>query len=119
MKIRKGFVSNSSSSSFICDVCGNAESGMDFSVSDANMFECENGHTVCVDHMNQGLPSREDEFYEVPAVYCPICTLDFVTNEMMLTYLLNKASLKRDDVSKEIKESFKDYSEFSKFLKKK
>ena len=27
MKIRSGFVSNSSSSSFVCEVCGTSESG--------------------------------------------------------------------------------------------
>ena len=32
MKIRAGFVSNSSSSSFICDVCGDEVSGVDISL---------------------------------------------------------------------------------------
>jgi len=50
MKIRKGFVSNSSSSSFICDVCGQDASGYDMSLSDAEMYECENGHIFCEDH---------------------------------------------------------------------
>jgi hypothetical protein len=50
MKIRKGFVSNSSSSSFVCDVCGEQVSGWDMCLSEADMFECENGHTVCWDH---------------------------------------------------------------------
>jgi hypothetical protein len=44
---RKGWVSNSSSSSFICDVCGDAESGWDACVSDFGMtrFYCD--HIVC------------------------------------------------------------------------
>ena len=46
MKIRKGFVSNSSSSSFVCDVCGYETSGWDLSLSEAEMVECENGHTL-------------------------------------------------------------------------
>lgn len=45
MKIRNGFVSNSSSSSFLCDVSGEMESGWDLCLSDAGMYECENGHT--------------------------------------------------------------------------
>lgn len=44
MKIRQGFVSNSSSSSFICVICGNVESGWDLSLSDVNMRQCINGH---------------------------------------------------------------------------
>ena len=47
MKIRSGFVSNSSSSSFLCDVCGCMESGYDASLADMEMHECVNGHTVC------------------------------------------------------------------------
>lgn len=50
MKIRKGFVSNSSSSSFVCDVCNESASGMDMCLSDAQMFECIVGHVVCDDH---------------------------------------------------------------------
>jgi len=44
MKIRTGFVSNSSSSSFICDVTGYVESGWDMTLSEAGMCQCENGH---------------------------------------------------------------------------
>ena len=45
MKIRNGFVSNSSSSSFICDVSGTDASGWDMCLEEANMYQCENGHT--------------------------------------------------------------------------
>ena len=54
MKIRNGFVSNSSSSSFICDVCGNEQSGMDLSLSECEMNECKNGHTFCDEHKIEG-----------------------------------------------------------------
>jgi hypothetical protein len=55
MKLRQGFVSNSSSSSFICDVCGKVVSGFDLSFSDVDMisFSCE--HTICNCHIK--LPS--------------------------------------------------------------
>ena len=51
MKIRNGFVSNSSSSSFICDVCGHNESGYDISLEDCEMYECVHGHVFCEDHV--------------------------------------------------------------------
>ena len=56
-KIRNGFVSNSSSSSFVCDLCGYETGGWDMCLSEAEMFECENGHTLCDEHMLQ--PTQE------------------------------------------------------------
>lgn len=53
MKIRTGFVSNSSSSSFVCDFCGNDVSGWDASLSEAEMFQCINGHTICLNHLTE------------------------------------------------------------------
>ena len=47
MKIRNGFVSNSSSSSFICEISGHERSGYDLCLEDAGMIECQNGHTFC------------------------------------------------------------------------
>jgi len=44
------YVSNSSSSSFICDCCGHVEPDWDLGLDEANMKECVNGHIFCVDH---------------------------------------------------------------------
>lgn len=89
MKIRTGFVSNSSSSSFICDFCGREDSGMDYCLEDAEMFECENGHTFCEDEIltpndeqwgdtySKMEEENPDEYYEyrygVPERFCPVC----------------------------------------------
>ena len=59
MKIRNGFVSNSSTSSFTCDICGYNEAGYDLSLSDINMCSCENGHTFCEDEMKVEFGSEE------------------------------------------------------------
>ncbi len=50
MKIRKGFVSNSSTTTYTCDVCGEEAAGRDISLSDWGMFQCINNHTVCEKH---------------------------------------------------------------------
>jgi len=55
MKIRTGFVSNSSSTSFTCDVCGEDVSGWDLCISDSGMCQCQNGHTFCEEHQRSGV----------------------------------------------------------------
>ncbi len=57
-KYRQGFVSNSSSSSFVCDVCGYRISGWDMSLSEAEMVECENGHELCEEHLLKPLKEQ-------------------------------------------------------------
>lgn len=46
MKLRRGFVSNSSTSSFTCDVCGDTYTGWDDQYNVAT-YTCVNGHDVC------------------------------------------------------------------------
>lgn len=58
MKIRNGFVSNSSSSSFICNVCGEVESGYDETLQDLGMQMCEHEHYFHTGHIS-------DDFMEV------------------------------------------------------
>lgn len=47
MKFRKDFVTNSSSSSYVCEICGRTESGWDLGLSECEMMECVNGHVFC------------------------------------------------------------------------
>lgn len=58
MKIRNGFVSNSSSSSFICDVCEEEVSGWDAGYRDFDMTQCQGGHIFCDGHVEDNLDDR-------------------------------------------------------------
>tara|TARA_Y100000310_G_C20638920_1_gene792789 strand:- start:884 stop:1345 length:462 start_codon:yes stop_codon:yes gene_type:complete len=51
MKLRLDYVTNSSSSSYICDVCGREESGWDLSMSEIGMYGCQYGHYFCDDEI--------------------------------------------------------------------
>jgi hypothetical protein len=55
MKVRKGFVSNSSSSSFICEISGEIETSCDTTYKEIGFAECENGHTFCSEFLLPGI----------------------------------------------------------------
>lgn len=122
MKIRKGFVSNSSTSSFICEICGREEMGMDLSLDECEMFECENGHTMCQEHAIKDLTSggkteeeiddedadedgRYNEFdlYEIDESCCPICTYQEISYTDAASYLLKRYKVPRELVFEKVK----------------
>lgn len=113
MKIRTGFVPNSSSSSFVCEVCGRAESGMDASAQDFDMVNCENGHTFCTDEAIEDIPfgekasevedADEIDYYNAPEKYCPICQFLTFSNYDLAQYLLKLTGIKRDEAFAEVK----------------
>ena len=72
MKIRTGFVTNSSSSSYVCEICGNVEAGYDLGLSDAEMFECENSHEIC----NHHLPESKEYYTHVLNYIINNCNID-------------------------------------------
>ena len=59
MKFRSTFVTNSSSSSYVCEICGRTETGYDLGLSDCEMMECVNGHIFCYDESLE-IPSKEE-----------------------------------------------------------
>ena len=129
MKIRKGFVSNSSSSSFVCDVCGEDTSGMNMTLEEAEMVYCKNGHVFCEGHLIpfikalDFLQDAEREDYDedwrwyVPIEHCPICQMQVFEDVDILRYMLKSSHKTKEDVENEIKSSFKSYDEFMTFIK--
>jgi hypothetical protein len=51
MKTREGFVSNSSTTTFVCDICSNSEGGMDCSAAEVGFARCINEHEFCEAHL--------------------------------------------------------------------
>lgn len=50
MKVRNGFVTNSSSSSYVCEICMHADTTYE-GLGDIGMCECVNGHVICQEHI--------------------------------------------------------------------
>lgn len=69
MKYRKDFVTNSSSSSYVCEICGRTESGWDLTLSEIEMLECVNGHTICTDEALE-LPDKAEMVRMVMELGC-------------------------------------------------
>ena len=104
MKIRLGFVSNSSSSSFTCDICGHTESGWDMCLSDAEMVESRHG-MYCEEHLlkplDEPLDEDGDEYTErdkIPDELCPIYNLALLSDTDILLYMLKDCGQTEEDI---------------------
>ena len=131
MKIRQGFVSNSSSSSFVCLVSGAIEGGYDLSLSDAGYCECVNGHTFCQEYLldkplavestivdeDDYCDDDEDPSYDVPANQCPICTRKNITDSDLLTYAIKKNNWDRKLMEDGLRNDYADWKAFEMGMK--
>ncbi len=126
MKVRKGFISNSSSTSFICDICAESVGGYDMGLEEADMFTCENSHTFCRDHTVGGREVVENQIdedgegidpYEIPSKYCPCCMFDKVADFDIVAYFLKEKGMTREEVASMFKDRFKTYDEFNKYTR--
>jgi len=129
MKKRLGFVSNSSSSSFTCEICGTTESGFDTSASDCGFVECENGHLLCGEELLEDAKSAEEIYAEnhdeseedyneklesfrdnsnygsdvYAEEFCPICQFMVSSKPDLERYLKKKYGITDEEVFAEIK----------------
>jgi len=118
MKTRQYFVSNSSSSSFICNVCGEDYIGMDAGLNDSGMFECVSGHTICDSHAVGVIDSDNTEYpYEVSVSHCPICSFKTLEESTALEFLLKEVGKTKKQLLAEIKSKFKNYEEYEEYIK--
>lgn len=128
MKYRMSFVTNSSSNSYTCDICHDTQSGWDLCLSEAEMLECINGHTICESHFDSNFIENmiekfededneefnEDWRYEFPEKYCPVCNFTKLLGDDIVKYLIKYKNLDIEQVRKEIRENFETYSDFAK-----
>jgi len=136
MKMRFGFVSNSSSSSFTCDHCKTTESGYDVGISEFEMVECDYGHICCVHHLSVEIddPKVIEAFLEIhptyrkyangdmigeisyhfPSEFCPMCNLEAIGMDDLVSYYELRFGLNQDEVLDDIKNTFNTYDNFIK-----
>jgi len=135
MKIRNGFVSNSSTSSFVCDLCGEEYTGWDASPWDRDYgcYVCPNEHVMCEEHVDGDVETPvekgcehefdrdkcnycptcgeeawvESEEATIASSQCPICQFKAYADSEMAAYLLKTRGVSRDEVFAKVKEANK------------
>jgi hypothetical protein len=101
-------------------------------LEEAGMYECKNGHTIYeqyvreTDEFRKWLEDEEDDDdhrYNLPAQFCPICSLNHLPDKDMVNYLIKMLGTitqevtTREEVTQGIKSTFKTYKAFQDYLK--
>ncbi len=128
MKLRSGFVSNSSTSSFICSVCGDFISDRNLDITDCGWrFNDDCGHAICEYDLelasksgikygtgnfgtDYGDEDYEDEDYDESEGYagrgivsCPICDFKLISVQDLYAYLEKTTNLSYSKILSELK----------------
>jgi len=123
MKRRFGFVSNSSSTSFFCQICG-IENEMigDADPTENDMFCCEIGHEFHIRCLPDGMRLTIEELDEIenpnkiPEKYCPICNLEIIPEHILIRYILSTSDLNM--YRREIKEQFSSLEDLKEYCRR-
>lgn len=125
MKRRLGFVSNSSTSSFICGICDEVEAGRDLELESVEMFQCVNEHALheeCASKAGTVFSDLEDKDgdlrWEVPEENCPICQLKALSTDDLLGYLRLEKDVAVGDAIAGIIGKYGDYKTFKAAVRK-
>lgn len=118
MKKRIGYIGNSSSSSFICDICWEAEE-----IDNSDIFECVNGHEYARYCLQDVLNSEDrkaienDDLYTIPAEICPCCRLKVTAWKDVQELLVKFAGMNLREISELLKQNAKSFTEKNTFIK--
>ena len=119
MKIRTGFVSNSSSSSFICDITGNCFSGMNAELADSDMYMCANGHTFQEEFLIGEVEEVDENDPRVVSFHhCPLCQLKEFKVQDLLGYACKKLNMSIDELKQEISTKYHSCGELERDIPK-
>ena len=124
MKTRLGLISNSSTTSFTCIICGQVEAYSDCSsMADMGGIMCSRGHAMheaCLE-MVKVKPDRtevdDDDGYHLHIDDCPICQLKILSLKNEVLFLRSKHSVSNQQTLDEIKNTYGDYVSFVKSIK--
>lgn len=104
MKIRKSFVANSSSSSFVCEICGETRVSWD-DVETVGMVRCVNEHIICDEHrLNDDSEDSPDWGHCASESSCPICQFQTYSQPELKNYLIETRGVDPAVVFAEIKQ---------------
>jgi hypothetical protein len=127
MKIRLDYVTNSSSSSFVCEICGQSETQWDDTPD--WYLQCENYHGLCDDHIDEAElekryveGTKEYELWErehqITKEACPLCSLAIIQDETIVRYLNKIGTINKKQLVKDLKEIFGSMEAFNEYIKK-